>query len=164
MDIIQYLIGAEYREGLHVIPYLLFAFIFLGLYYNFSIWYKLSDHTRIGAIISVIGMVIMVSINFIWLPKIGYIASAYAALTCYGFMAVAGWATGQRYYPIHYPIIKILNYILTAAIIIIALTWLRHNTNYPIWLIGTISLLFYIGNTYIKDGTYIRSLFAKDQV
>ena len=115
IDIIQLIIGANYREALYLLPILLFAYLFLGLYYNFSIWYKLVDKTIIGTYISVIGATITLVISITFLPKIGYVASAWAALACYGFMAVAGLLTGSIYYPIPYPTKKIVLYILLTA-------------------------------------------------
>jgi len=118
IDIIQLIIGVNYREALHLLPILLFAYLFLGLYYNFSIWYKLVDRTIIGTYISVIGAMITLIISILFLAKIGYAASAWAALACYSFMAVAGLITGRFYYPIPYPIKKIGLYILIAALIL----------------------------------------------
>lgn len=118
IDIIQLIIGANYREALYLLPILLFAYLFLGLYYNFSIWYKLVDRTIIGTYISVMGATITLVISILFLAKIGYAASAWAALACYGFMAVAGLLTGKMYYPIPYPIKKISFYILITAFIL----------------------------------------------
>ncbi|MCB9282517.1 MAG: polysaccharide biosynthesis C-terminal domain-containing protein [Lewinellaceae bacterium] len=113
LDLIQYFIGAHMRGGLGVVPILLLAYYFLGLYYNFSIWYKLADRTTMGAIISMIGVVITLALNF-WLvpqPSIGYYGGAWAALACYGFMAVASFLTGKKYFPIPYPLGRMSIYI-----------------------------------------------------
>ena len=118
IDIIQLIIGANYREALYLLPILLFAYLFLGLYYNFSIWYKLVDRTIIGTYISLIGASITLLISILFLAKIGYAASAWAALACYSFMAVAGLLTGRYYYPIPYPVKKIVMYILVSALIL----------------------------------------------
>ena len=111
IDIIQYFIGENFREGLYVVPILLLAFLFLGLYYNFSIWFKLTDRTQIGAYISVVGAVITISLNIILIPIIEYEGSAWAALACYSFMAFASYFIGKKYYPIPYPIGRMLLYI-----------------------------------------------------
>jgi len=118
IDIIQLIIGANYREALYLLPILLFAYLFLGLYYNFSIWYKLVDRTIIGTYISLIGASITLLISILFLAKIGYAASAWAALACYSFMAVAGLLTGRYNYPIPYPVKKIVMYILVSALIL----------------------------------------------
>ncbi len=145
MDIVGNILGSDFRSGLHVVPILLFAYLFLGLYYNFSIWYKLDDKTYWGAIISVIGAFITLAVSIYLLPKIGYIGSAWAALCCYGFMAFAGWLTGKKYYPIHYPILKILSYIVLTLIIVVSLQYLNGLGIDPILLFaikGVLILVF----------------------
>ena len=114
IDLVQYLIGPDYRVGLGIVPILLLAYFFLGLYYNFSIWYKLTDRTDIGAYISVGGATIAISLNILLIPKIGYYGSAWAALATYGFMATANYLASRRYYPINYPIARMGFYLLLA--------------------------------------------------
>lgn len=111
LDVIQFFLGEDFREGLGIVPILLLANLFLGLYYNFSIWYKLTDKTIFGTYISTGGMLITIGLNFWLIPKIGYFGPAWAALVCYGFMSLAGYFTGQKYYPIRYPMLKIFGYI-----------------------------------------------------
>ena len=118
IDIIQLILGSNYREALYLLPILLFAYLFLGLYYNFSIWYKLVDKTIIGSYISIIAALITLVISIFCLPKIGYAASAWAALGCYVFMALAGLLTGRKYYPIPYPLRKIIGYICLTMLIL----------------------------------------------
>ena len=109
LDIFKHLIRDPiYWAGLKVVPILLLANFFLGLYYNFSIWYKLKDKTIFGAYISVAGSVITLGLNFLLIPVIGYLGAAYTSLACYAFMATASYLTGRRYYPIPYPIGKML--------------------------------------------------------
>jgi O-antigen/teichoic acid export membrane protein len=117
LDILKYFLGADFRDGLGVVPYLLIAYLFLGLYYNFSIWYKLADRTIIGGVIATIGAAITLALNYILIPEIGYYGPAWAALACYGFMAVASYWTGKRNYPIPYPMGKIATYILSAVLV-----------------------------------------------
>ncbi len=117
LDVVILLLGDSYRSGASVVPILLFAYIFLGLYYNVSIWYKLKDKTHIGAVISFMGMFITLVVSIGLLPVIGYIASAWAALGCYVAMVVVGYFVGQKYYPIVYPVKTILTYIVATALI-----------------------------------------------
>ena len=152
LDLIQFVIGSSYRGGLPIVPHLLFAFIFLGLYYNVSIWFKLSDNTKIGALIALGGMSIMLLINSILLPKLGIIASAYAALSCFAFMTTVAWWTGQKYYPIPYPVRDILQYLGLTAILVFGLSYLRNHTELPIWIFGSLAIVVYLGVTYLKDG------------
>lgn len=150
IDVIQLILGANYREALYLLPILLFAYLFLGLYYNFSIWYKLVDRTIIGSYISIIGALITLVISISLLAKIGYAASAWAALACYGFMACAGLLTGRRYYPIPYPLAKIAAYILL-TIFILALSYgmTKIGISVPLKLVGsTILLVGFAGLVY----------------
>ena len=102
LDVIQLILGESYRASIHYVPILLTAFFLLGLYYNFSVWYKLTDRTIYGAIISAFGAVLTVTINLVLIPVIGVGGSAVAAVSCYGFMAIACYVLGRRYYPIPY--------------------------------------------------------------
>lgn len=125
IDIIILLLGDTYRSGINIVPILLFAYVFLGLYYNVSIWYKLKDKTYIGALISFMGAFITIAISLLLLPKIGTIASAWAALACYVSMVIVGYFVGQRYYPVHYPVKRILFYIGITVILSVAAQSLR---------------------------------------
>lgn len=109
-----------YWEGLHVVPVLLIANICLGVVYNLSVWYKLSDKTRYGAILAGVGALITLSINFIFIPTYGYTASAWATLFCYATMMVLSYLIGRRHMPIPYPLKKIAMYALIAGSIFLA--------------------------------------------
>jgi O-antigen/teichoic acid export membrane protein len=98
----KYFIGEQFFEGLAVVPILLFANIFLGIYYNVSIWYKLSDQTNKGALISLIGAFLTVGLNLLFIPEFGYVGCAWATFICYFSMMVIGYLMGQKYYPIPY--------------------------------------------------------------
>ena len=117
LDVIQYFLGPDFREGLGVVPLLLLSYIFLGLYYNFSIWYKLADRTAIGGWIATGGSVITIALNIWLIPSTGYYGPGWAALACYLFMALASYWTGQKYYPIPYPMGRIMAYIVSAVLV-----------------------------------------------
>ncbi len=107
IDILKYFIGPKYHEGLKVVPILLGANLMLGIYYNLSVWYKLTDKTHLGAYIAGGGALITIVLNYIWIPQIGYMGSAWATLICYASMAIASFWVGKRYYPVPYNVIKI---------------------------------------------------------
>ncbi|MCP4443012.1 MAG: polysaccharide biosynthesis protein [Aureispira sp.] len=111
MDIVQYFVAAAYREGIVVVPILLLANLFLGLYYNAAVWFKLTNRTKFGAYIAVIGASLTILLNLILIPRIGYMGSAWATLACYVVMVGFAYYWGQKYYPIPYPVAKILFYI-----------------------------------------------------
>lgn len=107
IDIFKHFIRNEaYWVGLGVVPILLIANVFLGIYYNQSIWYKLSGQTRFGAYIAIGGAGITVLINLIFIPLYGFWASAWATLIVYGLQMIASYLLGQKYYPIKYNLRK----------------------------------------------------------
>ncbi|MBX2890871.1 MAG: polysaccharide biosynthesis protein [Saprospiraceae bacterium] len=114
LDLVKYFIGTKYHGGLHVVPILLTANLLLGVYYNFSIWYRLKDRTGLGAWISIAGAVITVALNLILIPKFGYTGAAWVTLTCYTFMCWATWFTGKKHYPVPYPLGRMLFYVAVA--------------------------------------------------
>ena len=122
IDLLKYISPNDYWDSIPLLPILLVAYLLLGIYYNVSIWYKLSDNTKYGAFIAVVGMVITLGISIIFLPKIGYGASAWATLCSYVVMVVIGYLLGQKLYPINYPVAKILRDLF----VIIGLLWVGH--------------------------------------
>lgn len=105
-----------YFEGAKVIPILLVANLFLGIYFNISTWYKITDKTHIGAMISIIGALITLGLNILWIPTLGYMGSAWATLICYSSMVILGYIAEMKYFPIHYDIGRISAYLCFAII------------------------------------------------
>jgi O-antigen/teichoic acid export membrane protein len=103
--------------GLKVVPVLLIANMFLGVYYNLSIWYKLSNKTMAGAWITLLGAAITILINYFFIPYFGYMASAWATFFCYGTMMVVSYKWGQKVYRIPYATKKLIAYFVIALII-----------------------------------------------
>ncbi len=144
IDIIIQLLSESYQAGINVVPILLFAYIFLGLYYNVSIWYKLKDKTYIGALISFMGAFITIFISLLLLPTIGTVASAWAALACYISMVVVGYFVGQRYYPVNYPVKRIMLYIGATAVLSISALLLRPILGVSITYFAIITLVLIV--------------------
>jgi len=142
IDVVILLLGENYRSGVNVVPILLFAYVFLGLYYNVSIWYKLKDKTYIGALISFIGVFVTLVMSIVLLPSWGAIASAWSALACYISMVIVGYLVGQRYYPVQYPVAKILGYIAGAALLTIGCLWLQTVLGASILYFSIVTLCF----------------------
>jgi O-antigen/teichoic acid export membrane protein len=121
--IMPILVGKEYWAGRGVIPVLMLANLFLGVYYNLSIWYKLTGKTGWGAWISVIGAVITLALNFLWIPLssshliYGYYGSAWATFICYGSMMGLSYFVGQKYFPVQYNLLKFFGYLGLAVIL-----------------------------------------------
>jgi O-antigen/teichoic acid export membrane protein len=111
MDVFRYFITSEtYWVGLPVVPILLMANVFLGIYINQSIWYKLSDQTKFGAFIALGGAAVTILINYLFIPTYGYYASAWATMIVYGIQMIASYLLGQKYFPIRYNLRKFFLY------------------------------------------------------
>ena len=144
MDILKYLIGSSYWEGLHVVPIVMMAEIFMGIYFNLSFWYKLKDVTYWGAIMSVIACAVLLGVNFIFVPRYGYVACAWGGLAGYGTAMLLSYFIGQHYYPIRYDIKGIARYF---AIALAMFGGFKVMPNENIWVrmaVGTLLLLLFV--------------------
>ncbi len=121
LDIWKYFMGVQkhptYADGLFIVPILMVSKIFLGIYYNLSIWYKLTNKNTMGAIITMIGAGVTILINYFFIPSMGYLACAIANLSCYGIMMLISYWMGNKYYPIPYQWLKSTAYIVFAYIL-----------------------------------------------
>ena len=116
LDVLKYIIGRDYWEGLKVVPVVMAAEIMMGVYFNLSFWYKLIDKTIYGAWFSGVGCVVLVLINVLLIPKYGYMACAWAGVAGYGTSMLLSYFVGQKKYPINYPLKSITVYICIAAL------------------------------------------------
>lgn len=117
LPIWKFFIGPKYRIGLAVVPILLLANIFLGIYYNLSVWFKLSNKTIAGTYITLIGTVITLVVNYFFIPTFGYMASAWATFLCYGTMMVLSFVWGQKEYYIPYAWKKLVAYMVIVVVL-----------------------------------------------
>jgi len=117
MDIVKYFVGKPYYEGLKVVPILLLANMFLGIFYNLSVWYKLTNQTKYGAYISIFGAIITIVLNYTLIPILGYMGSAWATLACYASMMVVSYLIGQKKYYIEYNLKKFFIFLSGAVIV-----------------------------------------------
>ena len=115
MDLFKHFIGNRFHEGLGIVPVVLAANLLLGVFFNLSIWYKLNNLTKYGAIITIIGALITFSINWLFIPEYGYMASAWAHVFCYGSMVIISYFIGRRIYFVPYPLKRIGAYVLLAV-------------------------------------------------
>lgn len=141
IDIFKYFIGKPFRVGIGVVPIVLLANMFLGIYYNLSVWYKLTNLTRYGALIAIVGVIITFFINIVFIPKYGYLASAWATFICYFIMMIISYFMGKKYYKINYNIKKIIIYIILAIILFLIYNYFKINMLYNII---TSTILFFI--------------------
>ena len=114
MPVLKYIIGADYREGLGVVPIVMMAEIFMGIYFNLSFWYKLIDKTIYGAWFSLAGCIVLFAVNFIFIPRIGYWACAWGGFAGYFTAMTLSYFVGQKKNPIPYPVKDITTYFIAA--------------------------------------------------
>ncbi len=115
IDVVMLFVGSDFREGQEVVPILLLAYMFYGVVFNLSFWFKLSERTNWGAAISIFGAIITISLNIWLIPIIGYMGSAWATLASYAAMMIVSYVLGQRYYPIPYDLRRIALYFALAV-------------------------------------------------
>lgn len=117
INILKYLIGESYWEGLRVVPIIMAAEIMFGVFFNLSFWYKLTDRTIWGAWFSAIGVLVLLTINVIFIPRYSYMACAWAGLVAYTVSMLVSYFVGQRFYPVNYPIRDIFFYVAVAIVL-----------------------------------------------
>ena len=140
IDILKYIIrNSDYWVGLKVVPIVMAAEIMMGIYFNLSFWYKITDKTIWGAWFSGIGCVVLLAVNYFFVPKYGYMACAWGGVAGYGVAMVTSYIAGQKYYPLNYPLKEIALYTILAAISFTVMTLLRESL--PLWLSITVNTL-----------------------
>lgn len=152
MPLLQYIIGAGYREGLGVVPVVMAAEIMMGIYFNLSFWYKLIDKTIYGAIFSLAGCAVLVTFNITLIPRLGYWACAWGGVAGYGTAMVLSYIVGQRKNPIPYPMRDICLYFLLTLIIYICMEKLPEQ--WPSWahiVLNTVLICIFVAYIIKKD-------------
>lgn len=161
LDLLKYIIAPTYWEGLKIVPVVLWAYIFQGVYFNLSFWYKLTDKTQYGAYFSLVGVVITFVLQVIFVPRIGYMASAASSAVCYFAIMLLSYFVGRKYLTIPYDFRKIGAYTLITLLLLGLFALVAHFLPTCPWAkmaVGTVLLLIYIGAAWRID---LRSLFAK---
>lgn len=156
----EFIRNPEMWAGLKVVPILLIANMCLGVYYNLSIWYKLSNNTTAGAVITISGALITLIINYLFIPTYGYMACAVATLVCYGGMMVMSYLWGQKVYPVPYNLRKVL-YFFIVMIAFYALQSVVVNYTGNLWvhrLTATIFMVGYVGFVLKTEGKELKGL------
>lgn len=151
MDILRYIITPGYWPGLKAVPIVMVAEIFMGIYFNLSFWYKLIDETRWGAYFSIIGCVVIVSLNVIFIPIYGYMACAWAGLAGYAIITLISYLMGKKKYPINYDLKSIGGYVLLTAILYGISLWIVPSNIIIRLLFRTVLLFLFIIYTVKMD-------------
>ncbi len=160
LDVWKYFVGPDYRNALDLVPVLLLGYVCLGIYYNLTVWYKLTDRTQFGAWIMLIGAGITILFNWLLIPHWGYVACAWATLLCYATMMVLSYLWGQKYYPIPYPLKRIGGYLL-AMLLLYGVHWVVTRWTDVLWFriaAGVVLMCTFLGYIYKKDGQEIRKV------
>ena len=140
LDILKYIVrNPDYWVGLKVVPIVMAAEIMMGIYFNLSFWYKIIDKTIWGAVFSGIGCAVLLIVNFIFVPKYGYMACAWGGFAGYGVAMLTSYFVGQKYYPLAYPLKEIGMYVVIAVVLTMAMY--KVHENQPTWLSLTVNTL-----------------------
>lgn len=156
VDILKLILipNESYWEAMAVVPILLLAYFFLGIYHNLSVWYKITDQTKFGAYISIVGALMTLVINVVFIPKYGYLASAFATLFAYFIMALISYVLGQKHYAIPYNLKKIGIYICL-SVLFSALSFYYFRENY---IIGLLLIITFLGIIWVKEKIMLKQL------
>ncbi len=147
LDIFRYIVSSAYWEGLKIVPVVLWTYVFQGVYFNLSFWYKLTDETKWGAYFSLIGLVITLVLQIVGVPLIGYWASCGSSLVCYFVIMVLSYVIGQKKAPIPYDLKRIGLYTVLTLGLLAVYYAIRLNTSLNMWLlmaIGTVLIGIYL--------------------
>ena len=159
LDILKYFLDEKFFDGLVILPWVLMANLFQGIYYSLSLWYKLTDKTIYGAYMAIIGCVITVAGNVIFLPRIGFMASAYSVFTCFLVMTVLSFILGRHFYKINYDIPKIIFYFAICLVFYFVGRMIKFEGN---WITCLARLPLFVLFVYIFVRREMSFLLTKD--
>ena len=155
LDLLKFIVAPSYWEGLRIVPIVLWTYIFQGVYFNLSFWYKLTDKTQWGAYFSLLGVAITFGLQVVFVPRIGYMASALSSTVCYLVIMLLSYLVGRRHLTIPYDLRRIGIYTLVILTLLAVYYLLAHLLPMNDWTkmgIGTILLIIYCGIFYRLDG------------
>jgi O-antigen/teichoic acid export membrane protein len=156
MDIVKYFLrNEEYWQGLHIVPILLLANLMLGVVYNLSVWFKLTNKTKYGAYIAGIGASITILFNLLLVPHIGYLASAWGHFACYFTMMIISFFLGRKYYRIKYPLKDIFTYTFLALLLYFISKYISLE-GWLMYIVNTFMILTYLAYVVINEKLYKR--------
>jgi O-antigen/teichoic acid export membrane protein len=159
LDWIKLFIGPNFRSGLNVVPILLMANLCLGVVYNLAIWYKLNGQTKYGAIIAIVGAIITIVVNVIFVPNYSYVASAWATLAAYSGMMILSYVLGQKYFPIKYNIKAIMVYtVIALGFYFISLTYSNMENIVLKVILNNLFVAFFVFILYKLEFSNIKKL------
>jgi O-antigen/teichoic acid export membrane protein len=161
IDIVKYFIDERYHVGLTIVPFVLLGNFFYGIYYNVSIWYKITDKTRFGMYFTFTGAIITIGTLILLVPKYGYLGAAIATLICFTSMAIINVLMGRKHYKVNYDWKKILG-LLAISLLLVTLFWIVRSDNLILSLVfGTVIIFVYLASLFVIDKTFFKTIRSK---
>ena len=149
LDIFRYIVSSAYWEGLQIVPVVLWTYVFQGIYFNLSFWYKLTDETKWGAYFSLIGLGITLVLQIVGVPLIGYWASCGSSLVCYFVIMLLSYFIGQRKAPIPYDLRSIGRYTVLTLLLLGIYYAIRLTTALNMWVLMAIGTVLIVGYLFV---------------
>lgn len=161
IDLFKYFIGSNFHSGLDIVPIILIANMLLGIYYNLSFWYKLSNKTYCGAVLSTLGVIVTVSLNLYLIPIMGYRGSAWATLACYFVMVVCSYLWGQKVFKVNYDLGKISLFISLALLLYFAKSLFVTSNLFLSLLYSTLLIIIFLLVVLFTERKNLLSILCK---
>ena len=160
LGIAKYFIGSRYYEGLRIVPFILMGYFFQGIFYTLSLWYKLTDKTSYGAKLALLGAVVTIGLNVLFIPVLGYMASALAFLIASVVMTVVSYVLGQKHFPVKYNLKRIVLYFCVALVLYVVGVNIHIPNLILHYIVRTIVIIIFLAFVVVKEKRELKRLFV----
>ena len=160
LGIAKYFIGSRYYEGLRIVPFILMGYFFQGIFYTLSLWYKLTDKTSYGAKLALLGAVVTIGLNVLFIPVLGYMASALAFLIASVVMTVVSYVLGQKHFPVKYNLKRIVLYFCVALVLYVVGVNIHIPNLILHYIVRTIVIIIFLAFVVVKEKKELKRLFV----
>ncbi len=164
LDLLKYLVDEDYWSSLKIVPVVLVAYLLLGLYYNISVWYKVTNNTNYGAIIAITASILTIGLNFLLIPRIGVMGAAYTLLCAYFSMVLLGTIFGLKHYPIPYDWLAMMKYLGLAIVFVLLSNWVADFFEWsllPKLIFNTILLISYAAILFKTERKFLANIIKE---
>lgn len=151
IDVFKYFIGPRHWEGLYIVPLILIANLLMGVFFNLSIWYKLQDLTKYGALIAVAGAVVTILMNILLVPAFSYLGAAWGHVTCYLFMVILSYYQGKKYFPVNYDLKNIFIYFILALFLFGINFYIKIENLFLQLTMSSVLILIFLGYIFVNE-------------
>ncbi|MFQ3579647.1 MAG: oligosaccharide flippase family protein [Bacteroidales bacterium] len=158
INIFKYFIGEKYWDGLHTVPYILYANVFLGILFNLSLWYKLTDKTKYGLYITIIGSIVTIVLNITFIPIYSYKAAAVTHLIANVVMVIVSYLIGQKFYKVDYEVKKIIYFILFSLTLYLLSMYIQTKINILNFIINNTLILLFLLAVLVTEKNSIKKI------